>query len=135
MTIRRIASILCRVAVGIGSLLVSMYGIYSFDVVALAPNRVRVFLYCLLPVLFFPVFVLSFWRLRLAVILYWVFAAGYLVVYSILDRRPCSELGYCGSVLSTVMETLTARPVEATFAIALVQLAAWRLAGRPQSAR
>jgi hypothetical protein len=133
MTIRRIVSILCRAAVGIGSLLVSMYGVYSFDGMTLAPDTVAVVLFGLLPVLFFPVWILSFWRLRLAVILHWAFAAGYLVVYSILDRRTCSEMGYCGSVLSTVIETLTAHPVEATFAVAMLNLAAWRLAGKRRS--
>ncbi len=119
---------------GIGSLLVSMYGVYSFDGMTLTQDTILVVLFGLLPGLFIPVFVLSFWRLRLAVILHWVFAAGYLVVYSVLDRRTCSEMGYCGSVISTVIETLTAHPVEATFAVALLNLVAWWLADKPQSA-
>jgi len=135
MTIRRIASFLCRVAVGFGSVLLSLYGIYSFDEMTVAPDRVPVILFGLLPALFFPVYVLSRWRPRLAVILYWVFAAGYLAVYSILDRRPCSEMGYCGSVISTVIETMAARPVEAAFSVALLNLVALWLVGKQQTAR
>ncbi len=135
MSIRRIARILCRATAGIGSILVSMYGVYSFDGMTLGPDAVLVILFGLLPVLFFPVFVLSFWRFRLAVILHWAFAGGYLVVNSMLNRRTCSEMGYCGSVISTVIETLTTHALEATFAVALLNLAAWWLAAKSQSAR
>lgn len=121
--------------VGAGSLLVSMYGVYSFDGMTLAPDAVAVILFGLLPALFFPVYILSRWRFRLATILHWVLAAGYLVVYSILDRRTCAEMGYCGSVMATVVETLAAKPVKATFAVALVSLLAWWLAGKQESAR
>jgi len=135
MTMRRIASILCRAAGGIVSLFVSMYGIYSFDGMTLAPDAVAVVLFGLFPALFFPVFVLSFWRLRLAVIVHWVLAVGYLIVYSILDFRTCSEMGYCGSLISIVVQTLTVPAVEAAFAVAFLNLIAWRLAAKPPSAR
>jgi len=111
-----------------------MYGVYSFDRMTLAPDTVEVILFGLLPALFFPVYILSRWRFRLAVILYWVLAVGYLAVYSVLDRRTCAEIGYCGSVAATVIETLATKPVEAAFAIALLNMIAWSLAEQPRTA-
>jgi hypothetical protein len=81
-------------------------------------------LYCALPLLCFPVFLLSFKSLRWSVTLHWILAAGYLAVYTALDWRTCSESGYCVNVMQTSLQTVTARPVEAVFAVAAFHLAA-----------
>jgi hypothetical protein len=93
------------------------------------------FLFCVLPALSFPVFLLSFKSLRWSVAMHWILAAGYLAVYSILDWRTCSELGYCQGVMRTVLQTLTARPVEGVFAVAVFNLAALFLQVKRKSAQ
>jgi hypothetical protein len=101
MTIRRVASIICRTIAGIGSLFVSLYGVYEY-----AGSH------------------------RMSVGFHWAFALGYLTVFSMLDWRTCAELGYCTSVAATVLETLATRPVEATFAVAILNLCALLLYSR-----
>ncbi len=79
--------------------------------------------YGILPILSFPVTLVSFRSLRWSVALHWALAVGYLGVYSILDWRTCSELGYCQGVLATVLETSTVLRVRAVFAVAVLNLA------------
>jgi hypothetical protein len=134
MTVRRAASYLARTIAGIGSLLLAMYGLYVYSGLNLRQDPVPVSLYCFLPMLGFPVYVLGIWRLRASVVTHWVFAFVYLAAYSMLDWRTCSELGYCKSVLATVFETLTARPVEAMFGVAIFNLIALLLRGQPSAA-
>ncbi len=124
MTIRRVASIIFRSGTGAGSLMVSLYGVYAYAGSHLSPNALPIALFCFLPMLSFPVFLLSFWRQRLSVSVHWAFALLYLIVYSMLDWRTCAELGYCTSVTSTVLQTLATRPVGLTFAVAILNLCA-----------
>jgi hypothetical protein len=124
MTIRRVASIIVRTIAGLGSLLVSLYGLYSYSGLNVSLDAVPMTLFCLLPMLSFPVFLLSFWRRRLSVAVLWAFALLYLIVYSMLNWRTCAEMGYCTSVASTVLQTLAVFPVELTFAAATINLCA-----------
>jgi hypothetical protein len=130
MTIRRVASIICRTIAGIGSLFVSLYGVYEYAGSHLSLYAIQIALFCFLPLLSFPVVLLSFWRQRMSVGFHWAFALGYLTVFSMLDWRTCAELGYCTSVAATVLETLATRPVEATFAVAILNLCALLLYSR-----
>jgi hypothetical protein len=61
---------------------------------------------------------------RRSIVLQTVISPAYLAVYSMLDWRTCAELGYCGSAISTVLETLRTPQVLACFAAALFSLAA-----------
>ena len=72
-------------------------------------------LYCILPVLSFPVTLISVRSLRWSVALHWILAPAYLAVYSLLNWRTCAELGYCESVLATVLVTTTTRRVRGFF--------------------
>src|SRR5208282_4356391 len=94
MTVRRVALVILRSITGIGSLLVSAYGFYMAAGSGIRQDSVIVTLFCIFPMLSFPVFLFSFWRLRLAVVTHSVLAAAYLAVFSMLDWRACSELGY-----------------------------------------
>ena len=76
-------------------------------------------LFYVLPILSFPVTLLSFRWLRLCAALQWALALGYLADYSVLEWRTCSELGYCRGMTNTVLQTLTAWRVEALFVVAL----------------
>jgi hypothetical protein len=124
MKARSVLAWLCRLAVAIGSFLVSAYGVYSYLGADFARDMLAMGLYCALPLLCFPVFLLFFKSLRWSVTLHWMLAVAYLAVYSALDWRTCSESGYCVSVTQTLLQTLTARPVEAVFGVALFNLAA-----------
>jgi hypothetical protein len=124
-----------RTAAGILSLGVSAYGVHSFGWVDMRQDTLITGLFCILPVLSFPVFLLAFrWPFWSAAI-HWLLAAGYLVIYSMLDWRTCAELGYCNGVSATVLQTLTARPVEACFAVAVLNLAAVLSRGMRRPAR
>lgn len=131
MTIRRVASIIVRSITGLGCLMVSLYGVYVYAGSHLSLNALLVALFWFLPMLSFPVFLLSFWRQRFSVGAHWAFALLYLIVYSMLDWRTCAELGYCTSVASTVLQTLATRPVELTFAVAILNLCSLLLRSKP----
>jgi len=93
---------ICRWAVAPGSLLVSAYGVYLFEGADFGRDRLEMSLYCGLPFLSFPVFLLSFWSLRWSVAMHWIIAAGYLAVYSTLDWRTCAEMGYCHGIMRVI---------------------------------
>jgi hypothetical protein len=124
MKARSVLSLLCRLVTAAGSLLVSAYGAYSYMGADFARDRLALGLYCALPLLSFPVFLLSFKTLRWSVTLHWILAAAYLAVYTALDWRTCSDSGYCVSVIQTLLQTLIARPVEAVFGVAVFNLTA-----------
>jgi hypothetical protein len=124
---RRVAFIVCLVITGIGSLLVSAYGLYVYSGLNLRLDALPMTIFFLLPLVSFPIFLVSFWRHRATVILQWALALIYLADYSILDWRTCAAHDYCTSVMATVLLTLTAHPVEATFAVAAFNLAAVKL--------
>lgn len=119
MTIRGTAWLAVMTAAGLVSAAVTLYGIYSAIIVDFRANTVLISFYWVLPVLCFPVFLLVRPARRSVVVLA-IMAVAYLAVYSALDRRSCSELGYCGSIASTVFETVRMHSVLAYFgAVAL----------------
>jgi hypothetical protein len=122
MTLRRIGYLLLRVATGIASLMVSLYSLYAYSGSHLTLHAPLTALYCLLPLLFFPVFILSIWLHRAAVIAHWAMAAAYLTVFCMLNWRTCSEMGFCTGVAATISQTLSTFPVEITFAVAVLNL-------------
>jgi hypothetical protein len=121
---------LCRALAGVGSLFVSAYGVFSFSRADFAWGALEASLFCILPLLSFPAFALSFKWPRLSVAMHWLLAAAYLAVFSTLAWRTCSDAGYCQSVMGTLLKTATARPVEATFAVAVVHLGALVFQGK-----
>lgn len=86
-------------------------------------NPVLSILFCALPILSFPVFLLGL-LLRKAAALQPILAVAFLAVYSVLNWRTCSALGYCSSVSSVVLMTLTTRVSMAFFAVAITSVAA-----------
>jgi hypothetical protein len=108
---------------GILSAGVTLYGVYSANVIDFRQDTILTGLYCLLPFLSFPAFLLVRPAQRSAAMLA-VLAVGYVGVFSALNWRTCAELGYCGSVASTVLETLKTRTVLAYFCVAAFRFAA-----------
>jgi hypothetical protein len=51
-------------------------------------------------------------------------ALTYLGAFSVLSWRTCSELGYCESVLATVMQILSTNRVLAFFCVVILSLLA-----------
>jgi hypothetical protein len=110
------------------SAIITLDGIYIAMRVDLRQDSVLTGAYCLLPLLCFPVF-LFLRRTRRAAVLA-VMACVFLAAYSALSWRTCSELGYCGSTVSTVLQVLPTPPVLAFFAIAAIAFALSRIADR-----
>lgn len=127
MTVRRVAVVILRSVTGVGCLVLSAYGAYLYLASGLQHDSPIVSLFCLFPMLSFPIFLFSFWRLRAAAAMQCASAAGYLTFHSMLDWRTCAELGYCGSVSSTVAGALRARSVEAAFVLAFLHVGVWWL--------
>jgi len=119
MRTRRVLLILCRVITGFGSFMVSLYGVYAWIGMGMQHDSIASNRFWILPLLSLPVFVLSYFRFPLSVKLHWALAVSYLIVFSALDWRTCSAVGYCQSVFATVLLTIRARPLQATFAVAL----------------
>lgn len=105
MTIRGILWLALMTATGIVSAGVTLYGVYSAIAIDLRPNPVLTGLYCLLPVMCFPVFFLVRPARRSTALLL-ILAIGYVVVFSMLNWRTCAELEYCSDVAATVLETM-----------------------------
>ncbi len=86
-------------------------------------NPVLSILFCALPILSFPVFLAGF-LFRRAAVLQPILAVVFLAVYAILNWRTCSALGYCSSVSSVVLMTLTTPVSMAFFTVAFTSVAA-----------
>lgn len=124
MKSRSVLSWLFRAIAGVGSIVVSAHGVASFAIADYAWGILEASLFCILPLLSFPVFVFSFKSLRWSVAMHWFLAATYLAVFSTLAWRTCSDAGYCQGVTQTVLKAATARPVESALAVAIFHLAA-----------
>jgi hypothetical protein len=123
MTIRGIIWTILLALAGILSAGVTLSGIgHSFGI-DLRQDTLLSLLYCALPVLCFPVFLLVRPPRRAAVLLS-LMALTYLGAYSALNWRTCSELGYCESVIATVFQTLSINIVLAFFAVVILSLLA-----------
>ncbi|MGA7107089.1 MAG: hypothetical protein WBY75_05065, partial [Terracidiphilus sp.] len=88
-------------------------------------------LYCIFPILSFFIF-LFVKAPKLELSLHLVIAIGYLTTFSMLNWRTCAEMGYCSSVASTVLETISTKPMLAAFAVVLCALLAILVGSRPE---
>ena len=134
MNLRKAVVFLLRASAGLLSFAVTAYGVYSFIAADLRQDTALVSLFCLLPALSFPVFLFSMRLPRISNAAQWVIAAAYLAVYSQLDWRTCAEAGYCDGVAGVVLRTLSTWPVEASIAVALLNVAALLLRGKQRPA-
>jgi len=121
MTIRSIASITLTVAGAVLSAVVSVHGVYTAVRMDWHRDTVLTAAYCLLPTLCFPVFLLVRHARRAALVM-GLLICGFVAAYSALSWRTCAELGYCGSVVSTVVLTLKTLPTLAFLAVAAISL-------------
>jgi len=126
MTVRRKVQLCLVFLACLLSCAVTFFGIYLAMAVDVHFNPLLSILYCALPILSLPVFLLTFVFRKLAA-LQPILAFAYLAVYSALNWRTCSSLGYCGSVASTVLMTLRSHSALAYFAVALLSIAPARL--------
>ena len=123
MTIR---GIIWAVLLAIAAVLaagVSVHGVWSAMSIDLRQATVLSVVYCAMPVLCFPVFFLVRPASRSTFLLS-LMALTFLGAYSTLNWRTCSELGYCDSVIATVMQTLSTNMVLAFFAVVILNLIA-----------
>jgi hypothetical protein len=135
MTLRRIVQLCFVLLAGVVSFAVTLFGIASAMAVDMHFNPLLSILYWFLPIISLPVFLLGF-VLRKLVAFQAILAIAYLAVYSALNWRTCTSLGYCGSIASTVLMTLRTHSVLAFFAVAVFSFAAMGLdASRPIGAR
>lgn len=123
MTVRRILQLSLVFLAGLLSCAVMFFGIYSAMAVDVHFNPLLSILYCALPILSLPVFLLTFVFRKLAA-LQAILAFAYLAVYSALNWRTCSSLGDCGSVADTFLLTCRTHSVLAFFAAAIFSIAA-----------
>ena len=130
MRVRGIAWLALMAIAGILSAGVTIYGTASAIGVDFRQNPVLTSLYCLLPFIAFPVFILVK-SARASAALMAIFACGYLIVFSALSRRTCSELGYCASIPATVMDVLKTHTVLAYFAAAVLRVVAFCMGDDP----
>jgi hypothetical protein len=86
-------------------------------------NPVLSILFCALPILSFPVFLVGF-LFRKAAVIQPILAVAFIAVYAVLNWRTCSAPGYCSSVSSVVLMTLTTPVSMAFFAVAITSVAA-----------
>ena len=107
------------------SALITLQGLYIAQRIDFRLNTVLTTTYCLLPILCFPMF-FFLRRARRAALLF-VFACAFWAAFSALNWRTCAELAYCGSVASTVLNTLTTKGVLAFFGIVAVAFALARI--------
>jgi hypothetical protein len=135
MTGRRIALFCLRAIVGIGSLFLSLYGLYVYSGLNLRFNSIPTSLYCFLPLLSFPAYLLGVWQLRASVFVQWVFALLFFAAYAWLNWRTCAELNYCKSLFATLLLTFTTCSAVAMFAVALLNLSALLIRRQPFAAR
>jgi len=100
-----------------------LLGLLSLALADFRQDALLIGLFFFLPILSFPITLLSFRWLRWSVALQWALALGYLAVYSRLDWRTCAEAGYCQGAIAIVLVTLTAWPVQVLFVVAVFNLA------------
>jgi hypothetical protein len=123
MTIRGIIWMILLAMAGILSAGITFFGIGRCLGVDLRQDTVLSCLYCGLPILCFPVFLLVRPPRRAAVLLS-LMALTYLGAFSALNWRTCSELGYCESPVETVFQTLSTNMALAFFAVVILCLLA-----------
>lgn len=122
---RRISTVLA----GILSCLLMLMGMFAATRVDIRMSTALSILYCALPILSFPLYLLSLVIRRLALIQA-ILAAAFLPVYYALIWRTCSELGTCGGIASALLMTLKTPQAIAFIGIAASSLTALALDSR-----
>ena len=118
MTIRRIGSFVLNLLAGLLSLVVMGHGLISAFGIDTRFNPTLSIPYCVLPILSLPVYLLTRLFPKL-VALQILLAIAYVGVYSALNWRMCESLGYCTSIVATVLLTLQTYSVLAYFGAVL----------------
>lgn len=123
MTIRGIIWAVLIALAAVLSAGVSVHGIWSAMSIDLRQDTLLSLAYCAMPVLCLPVFLLvrPLSRSTFALSL---MALTFLGTYSVLNWRTCSELGYCQSIVATVMQTLSTNIVLGYFVVVILNLIA-----------
>ena len=124
MTMRRESSRLFTIPAGIFSCLLTLYGLAAVRGLDLRQNTVLSVVYCALPLLSLPLFLIAL-ALRRLLPLQALLLLLYIPVYSALNWRTCAELGYCSSVASVVLMTIATSKVLLFWGVTLSSLAAF----------
>jgi len=133
MTERNLLRIGLTWIAGFLSFAVLGFGLYWTMSVDTRFSPVLSVLFCALPLLSFPVFLVGFLMRRAA----WgqlVLAIVYLAVYAALNWRTCAAMSGCAGVASIVFLTLKTKSVLAFFGTAIVSVAALVLREKARTA-
>jgi hypothetical protein len=134
MRSREVLWIALRTAAGICAVFVSLNGLWNFYGIEFRVDTAVSVLYCLCP--FSSFFVFLFVRSpKFEAGLHAAIALGYLATFSMLNWRTCASVGYCGTVVSTILLTLKTNPVLAAFAVIVLSGATVLLDMRTSSRR
>ena len=123
MTIRGIIWAVLLAVAAVLSIGVSVHGVWSAISIDMRQDTVLTLVYCAMSILCLPVFVLVRPLSRSTFFLS-LMALTFLATYSALNWRTCSELGYCDSIVATVMQTLSTNMVLTFFAVVILNLIA-----------
>lgn len=123
MTIRGIIwSVLIAVS-AVVSAGVSVRGVWSALSIDMRQDTALTIVYCAMPILCFPVLLILRPLSRSTFVLS-LMALTFVGTYSVLNWRTCSELGYCESVIATVMQTINTDFALAYFGVVILNLVA-----------
>jgi len=106
MTIRGIIWAVIVALAGVLSAGVTLFGIGSALGLDFRQDTLLSVVYCAMPILCLPVFVLLRASARAGILLS-LMALTFLGAYSALNWRTCSSAGYCDSIFLTVFQTLS----------------------------
>lgn len=123
---REILSIALRAAAGICALYVTLHGLLGAYGIEFRTDSLVSAIYCAFPFASFFVFLFVKAR-KVEIALHILIAIGYWSAFSFLNWRTCAELGYCSTVVSTVLMTMRTKPVLAAFAVIVFSIAAQRI--------
>jgi hypothetical protein len=130
---REILWIALRTATGVCALFVTLHGLLGAYGIEFRTDTLISAIYCAFPFASFFVF-LFIKAPKPELALHILIATGYWSAFSFLNWRTCAELGYCGTVASTVLMTLRTKPVLAAFAVLFFSIVAQRLDARRRPA-
>jgi hypothetical protein len=130
MTMRRFGGLGLTIFAGLLSCAVALYGLRASRAIDFRQDPALSVLYCVLPLLSLPLYLLALVVRRLAP-LQVLIAVAYSAVYSALNWRTCAAWGTCGTVAAVVFTTLKAPSMLAFFGVAICSLGAFALDRRP----
>ena len=114
---------------GVFSFLLTLYGLAAVRGLDLRQNTVLSLVYCGLPLLSLPLYLLAL-AVRKLLPLQAILGLAYIPVYSALNWRTCAELGYCSSIAPVVLATIATSKVLLFLGVALSSVAAFVVEGR-----